>query len=65
MQKLVTLILFTLLLASSLSGQDWTRQNPLPSGSPYETVFFSDPMNGYAVGWCGTMIRTTNGGALN
>lgn len=41
----------------------WEWQNPLPTGNAFNEVYFSDNQTGWAVGWIGTIRKTTNGGA--
>ena len=50
-----------LFLMNAASAQ-WHWQNPKPQGNPLRSVFFLDPVNGYAAGDLGTIIKTTNGG---
>ena len=40
----------------------WYRQSPFPPGRNLFSVCFSDPRTGTAVGECGTIVRTTDGG---
>jgi hypothetical protein len=40
----------------------WVWQNPLPQGNHLFAVSFVDANNGTAVGWSGTIVRTTDGG---
>ena len=40
----------------------WVWQNPLPQGNWLFGVSFTDANNGTAVGWYGTILRTTDGG---
>lgn len=41
---------------------NWYWQYPKPAGSHLEDCFFTNESTGYAVGWDGTVIKTTNGG---
>ncbi|UCD56149.1 MAG: hypothetical protein JSV16_09930, partial [Candidatus Hydrogenedentota bacterium] len=41
----------------------WVWQNPLPQGNTLRSVCFADANTGTAVGDCGTILRTTDGGA--
>ena len=40
----------------------WVWQNPLPQGNHLFAVSFVDANNGTAVGWSGTILRTSDGG---
>ncbi len=42
---------------------EWRWQNPLPQGNTLQDVSFTDADTGTAVGWHGTILRTTDGGA--
>src|SRR5438477_1289139 len=44
------------------AGVRWVWQNPLPQGNWLFGVSFTDANNGTAVGWYGTILRTTDGG---
>jgi Photosynthesis system II assembly factor YCF48 len=44
------------------STPQWVWQNPLPQGNTLQSVSFTDPNNGTALGAAGTIIRTTDGG---
>jgi photosystem II stability/assembly factor-like uncharacterized protein len=41
----------------------WFWQNPLPQGNPLNDVAFADANTATAVGYLGTVLRTTDGGA--
>jgi photosystem II stability/assembly factor-like uncharacterized protein len=47
-------------------GESWNQLWSLPSGLPIPPIFkdvaFSDPENGYIVGYQGILLKTTNGG---
>ncbi len=45
-----------------INGQEWEWLNPLPTGKSMQSLSFPDSLTGYAVGECGTIIKTTNGG---
>ena len=46
----------------SYAQSNWFWQNPLPQGNDLNSVFFTDANTGTAVGSCGVILRTTNGG---
>ena len=54
-------LLMCLSAAHAQSG--WFWQNPIPQGNSLGAVTFSDGNTGTAVGYLGTILRTTNGGA--
>lgn len=56
-------ILISLVIASIANAQTWEWQNPLPQGNILQAVDFVDSQNGWASGWSGTVIHTSNGGA--
>src|ERR1035438_5515126 len=60
MKKII--LLFFLLFCSVFAFPQWTWQNPLPQGNWLTSVYFIDPNTGYAVGYCGAIIKTINGG---
>jgi photosystem II stability/assembly factor-like uncharacterized protein len=62
MYRKVSRIGFLLLVFSSTALCQWTWQNPLPTGATYRGCDFLDPMNGWIVGYCGCIIRTSDGG---
>jgi photosystem II stability/assembly factor-like uncharacterized protein len=41
----------------------WIWQNPVPSGNVLQHASFVDSLTGTAVGGCGTILKTTDGGA--
>lgn len=43
-------------------SQDWQWLNPLPTGNKLNCVRFIDDNTGFAVGDCGTILKTTDGG---
>ena len=61
MKKICFLICLTLF--SVLAFSQWTWQNPKPQGNILYSVCFTDANTGYAVGDCGTIIKTNNGSA--
>ncbi len=42
--------------------QEWKLQNPIPTLRDLNDVYFADSQNGWAVGYEGTILKTTNGG---
>lgn len=44
------------------NAQEWEWQNPLPQGNYLMDICFVDTLYGWAVGYNGTVMRTTNGG---
>jgi len=60
MKKVIFIIGFLLLFGNGYS--QWIWQNPHPVGSNLQSCFFTTSNTGYAVGWDGTIIKTTNGG---
>ena len=70
MKPIVNTILsfaLTLIFTGSISvfgqGPNWKWQNPLPTGNSFYDVHFVDAQTGWAVGWVGTILKTTNGGS--
>jgi photosystem II stability/assembly factor-like uncharacterized protein len=53
--------LFLLICIDQTCAQ-WTWQNPLPQGNTLYGVQFITPSTGWAVGACGSIIKTTDGG---
>ena len=63
MHKLHTFFLSSLLLAfPALLLAGWQWQNPLPQGNALRDVAFVNATEGFAVGGCGTILHTTDGG---
>ncbi len=62
--KNLKLLIFVCLIVTKLfyAQSGWVWQNPTPTGNDYERVRFYDENTGYAVGWHGTIVKTTNGG---
>ena len=63
--KLQFIILGFSLLITCLpinAQEGWFWQNPLPQGNDLNDVYFLDSSTGFAVGYCGTIIKTMNGG---
>jgi photosystem II stability/assembly factor-like uncharacterized protein len=59
--KSITFILPLLILSQVVSAQ-WTWQNPLPQGNPLSNFELLDDKNIIAVGFNGTVIKSTDGG---
>jgi photosystem II stability/assembly factor-like uncharacterized protein len=59
--KYIILIIGNIFLFINAYSQ-WYWQNPHPVGSHLEDCFFTSENTGYAVGWDGTIIKTTNSG---
>ena len=64
MKKLFYTSFTIILVVSSLlySQQGWFWQNPIPQGNHLFDISFFNENIGYAVGFAGTVIKTTNGG---
>lgn len=62
MKKIVLVFAFLLTISFQLNAQ-WFWQNPLPQGNPLFSVKFINDNFGWAVGYYGTILRTTNGGS--
>lgn len=60
--KKILLLSFALVLIELNSFAQWEFQNPLPTGSSLNSVFFTDANTGYAVGDFGIIIKTLDGG---
>jgi len=54
--------LFFFLLVTQICFAQWFWQNPLPQGNDLTSVKFISSDVGWAVGYGGTIIKTTNGG---
>jgi photosystem II stability/assembly factor-like uncharacterized protein len=59
---ILTLIILFLLVRVTHTQQGWNWRNPLPQGNDLTSTKFLNNNTGYAVGKCGTVIKTTNGG---
>lgn len=59
MKKIISLILLSLISVFAFS--QWTLLNPLPTANPLLSVFFTDALTGYAVGYLGTILKTIDG----
>jgi photosystem II stability/assembly factor-like uncharacterized protein len=51
-----------LLQQSTLTQEGWFWQNPLPQGNHLIDVHFTDQNYGWAVGYIGTILKTTDAG---
>ncbi len=57
------LILFLIsMIICHLSTAQWEWQNPLPQGNDLNDVFFINENLGWAVGNCGAIVKSTDGG---
>jgi hypothetical protein len=55
------MVMAMMILASpSLLKVRWFRQNPLPSGYPSQSVYFTDSNTGWIMGDIGIIFKTTN-----
>lgn len=57
-----TIILAIFILSYQISNAQWEWQNPKPQGYYLSSIAFCDNDNGIAVGWYGTLLKTTDGG---
>jgi photosystem II stability/assembly factor-like uncharacterized protein len=57
-----TLILLLICFHTMNSNAQWQWRHPLPQGNPLYSISFVDDHTGFAVGACGTILKTTNGG---
>lgn len=55
-------IFLTLSSVNSYSQIEWFWQNPTPSGSSIEDIYFLNQNTGFAAGWNGTILKTTDSG---
>ncbi|MBK7500352.1 MAG: hypothetical protein IPI19_15030 [Ignavibacteriales bacterium] len=62
MKKIVFVFAFLLTISFQINAQ-WFWQNPYPTGNNLWKVCFADTNFGTAVGFNGTILNTTNGGA--
>ncbi|MCX6227105.1 MAG: hypothetical protein NTV01_20540 [Bacteroidia bacterium] len=60
MKRVFAFIVFVFVV--SITNAQWFWQNPLPQGNILNCVKFVDATTGFAVGDCGTILKTTNGG---
>lgn len=61
MIRLILLLLFFITTQSVQSQEGWYQQNSGTTNN-LKSVFFTDENTGYAVGYNGTILKTTNGG---
>ena len=59
----LTVVLVSLLVASLVYGQSWEIARQADFETHFEDVTFIDAQNGWAVGYQGTIVHTTDGGA--
>ena len=64
MKKILFVIIHFLILTACIHSQlnGWFWQHPMPTGNGLNSVYFLDNNNGWAVGNCGTILMTKNGG---
>jgi photosystem II stability/assembly factor-like uncharacterized protein len=60
MKRITTFTIFIIL--STFTNAQWFWQNPVPSGTNFYSVKFASAYVGWAVGWGGTIIKTTDEG---
>lgn len=60
MKRILVSIIFVI---CSIVNAQWFWQNPLPQGNSLIDVEFISSTVGWAVGYCGTIIKTTSGGS--
>jgi photosystem II stability/assembly factor-like uncharacterized protein len=58
----ISLLVFILSITISAQETGWFWQNPLPQGNFLTDLTFVDSLNGWAVGYFGTVLKTSNGG---
>jgi len=49
-------------LKTTNTGATWVLQNVLGTNDPFNSICFTSPEVGYAVGYLSTIVKTTNGG---
>ena len=59
MKKIVFVFAFFLTISFQTNAQ-WEWQNPKPQGNTLTSVYFADDQTGWAVGYAGTILKTTN-----
>jgi hypothetical protein len=64
MKKLyyLSLLLSVFFLLANISSAQLIWQNPLPQGNHIYSVQFTDSQTGWATGYYGNILKTTNGG---
>ena len=58
----ISLLVFILSINISAQDTGWFWQNPLPQGNFLTDLTFVDSLNGWAVGYLGTVLKTSDGG---
>ena len=61
MKQLITLLSLVFLL-NQAEAQDWQWLNPKPQANTLNSITFTDPDTGFAVGNSGAIVKTTDGG---
>jgi len=61
LKQIVSIIIFLFILSYQISAQ-WEWQNPKPTGNRIKAIYFIDSLNGIAVGVCGDILNTSDGG---
>ncbi|MBN2572170.1 MAG: T9SS type A sorting domain-containing protein [Ignavibacteriales bacterium] len=57
------ILIFFYIISSLMYSQNiWQWQNPIPQGNYLTDICFVDSLNGFACGYLGTILKTTNGG---
>ncbi|HMQ69772.1 MAG TPA: YCF48-related protein, partial [Ignavibacteria bacterium] len=62
MKFIIVLLNIVLLTNLSICQSNWYWLNPLPTGNNLTNTCFTDGNTGWAVGFSGTIIKTTDGG---
>jgi photosystem II stability/assembly factor-like uncharacterized protein len=62
MKKIILSVITAAMSCTITFSQGWQWQNPLPTGNKLNCVRFVDDNLGFAVGDCGTILKTTDGG---
>jgi photosystem II stability/assembly factor-like uncharacterized protein len=62
MKKIILTVIAAAISCTITFSQGWQWQNPLPTGNKLNCVRFVDDNIGFAVGDCGTILKTTDGG---
>lgn len=61
-RAIITLLIQLIPNLASAQTTNWTWVNPSPTGNHLLGASFRSPLDGYAVGLAGTVLRTANGG---